>query len=109
TNIVDRMTPGSADISPQEMAHGAEQLQKKLHGVRPYVMCWLGKDIYRTIKQWPQSRALSWGYQSPRHFVAPNPSRRSTLSYAMRRQCFQELADYTKRWRNPDRLPLKNL
>lgn len=93
TNIVSRVTAGSADLTPQDLAEGAKCLQLKIQRHAPRLVCFLGKDIYRSAQGLKPAAKVSWGYQGPGQFVAPNPSRRSTLAYGMRLQYFRALAN----------------
>lgn len=96
-NLVDRVTPGSADLLAEEMVAGSRRVLAKLHQSRPEIACFLGKDVYRFYRGWPRSAEVSWGLQAEsqipfmKEFVAPNPSRRSTLPYALRLRYFREL------------------
>lgn len=95
-NLVDRPTAGSSDLSRAEMANGVNALECKLKKWQPDVACFLGKDIFRQYQKLPTSRSIAWGLQEPSssrplHFVAPNPSRRSTVAYGLRLRYFREL------------------
>ncbi|AUW95135.1 DNA glycosylase [Sulfobacillus thermotolerans] len=96
TNIVERMTPGSADLTPDELAQGGKVLAAKIARFAPRVVCFLGKDIYRAVYGIKRTQTVAWGYQSPGRFVAPNPSSRSTLPYGVRLQHFRALANLTR-------------
>lgn len=97
SNIVDRMTPGSADLRPDELKAGGERLWAKIARYQPRVACFLGKDIYRHYARLSAAAPIAWGLQPSARcegvaeFVAPNPSRRSTLPYVMRLNYFREL------------------
>jgi mismatch-specific thymine-DNA glycosylase len=98
TNLVERMTPSSADLTAEEKTAGARRLREKLSQLRPAVVCLLGKDIYRAYAGLAASRPVVWGLQDPvlipgvRDCVAPNPSRRSTVPYGLRLALMQRLA-----------------
>jgi 5-formyltetrahydrofolate cyclo-ligase/TDG/mug DNA glycosylase family protein len=96
TNIVDRVTPGTQDLLTVELAQGALQLQKKIRHWNPKIVAFLGKDIYRYFAGLSRSAMIPWGLQThslktPLFFVAPNPSRRSTLPYEVRLRYFREI------------------
>ncbi len=96
-NLVDRATPGSADLSAEELVLGAEGLRRKVAEIAPKIVAFLGKDIFRSYRQWPKSRMVSWGIQPDGlnagvwEAVLPNPSRRSTTPYDLRLRYFREV------------------
>ncbi len=98
TNVVDRSTPGTADLSVEELAAGAVRLRQKIQQLRPRVLCLLGKDVYRAYAQIPRHQPVAWGLAPMRtvpgvlEFVAPNPSRRATMPYGERLRWMRELA-----------------
>ncbi len=92
TNIVDRVTPGSADLTRTDMDLGVQALQTKIRECRPQWVCYLGKDIYRVAKGLRSSAQVSWGQGALGSFVAPNPSRRSTVAYGARLAQFAALS-----------------
>jgi mismatch-specific thymine-DNA glycosylase len=97
TNLVDRMTPGSGDLSATELSDGGRRLREKIARWRPRVVCLLGKDIYRAYAGEAAPPHVDWGLRPDMvvdgvlDYVAPNPSRRSTLPYGMRLRYFTEL------------------
>ena len=96
TNIVDRVTPGSQDLNGDELTEGAHRLHRKIHRLAPKLVTFLGKDIYRAYAQSPKSSVMAWGLQHNSdsgvlYYVAPNPSRRSTLPYDLRLRYFREV------------------
>lgn len=97
TNLVERMTPSSADLTPAEKAAGGRRLREKLSQLQPWVACFLGKDIYRAYADVQSSRPILWGLQEAavvpgvRDYVAPNPSPRSTIPYGVRLKLMREL------------------
>lgn len=97
-NLVDRPTPSSADLNSREREAGAGRLRRKIEQMRPQVAAFLGKDIFRSYRGMRPSAPVSWGVQRDavvaglREVVLPNPSRRSTMPYAVRLGHFQELA-----------------
>lgn len=98
TNLVSRMTPSSADLTDAEKAAGAQRLGGKLGQLKPRVACFLGKDIYRAHAGIAGGRVVAWGVQEAimipgvRDYVAPNPSRRSTIPYTVRLATMKELS-----------------
>lgn len=96
TNLVDRMTRSSADLTPADLKAGAETLRSKLDHFRPAVVCFLGKEIYRHYAGLKPSYAIEYGLVKagpPRLFVAPNPSGRSTVKYETKLALFSQLRD----------------
>lgn len=99
TNLVARMTPGSADLSWQELLEGGERLRAKVARYQPRILCLLGKDIYRAYTRLPRSRKVAWGFQpesqvpGTREFVMPNPSPRSTIPFTERLRLFRLLRE----------------
>lgn len=99
TNIVARMTPGSADLSWDELIQGGLALQEKMKIYRPRFVCLLGKDVYRGYAGLRRSTPVAYGLQTVetvsgvREFVVPNPSPRSTLPYKQRLNLMRQLTD----------------
>lgn len=97
TNIVDRMTPSSADLTPEDFRTGAQCLRQKLSAWRPRIVCCLGKDVYRYYAAKRASDPLIWGRQPQSvlpqtiDYLAPNPSRRSVVAYSVRLALMREL------------------
>ena len=100
TNLVDRVTPGSSDLTAVEMRAGAERLRQKIQQLRPRVLCLLGRDVHRAYAGIPRSRAVPWGFVAEagiagvQAFLAPNPSRRATMAYGERLRLMRELAGW---------------
>jgi len=46
TNMVERTTRGSADLSRQEMRDGKDELIRKVEQYKPLIVCFNGKVIY---------------------------------------------------------------
>lgn len=96
-NLVDRATPGSLDLRPDELRTGSVRLVKKVHDLRPKIVGLLGKDLYRHYRGLSRSATVPWGIQPDGvvdgiwDVVLPNPSRRSTMPYALRLRYFREL------------------
>jgi mismatch-specific thymine-DNA glycosylase len=101
-NLVERPTPGAAELTPEELRAGAARLRGRLERYRPRVVCCLGKEVYRYFATVPHAFPLTWGYQATttvvgaRDFIAPNPSGRSTVPYGVRLRVFRELAGYLR-------------
>lgn len=96
TNLVERPTPGSGDLGLAERYQGAVALRQKIHRLKPKIAVFLGKDIFRAYREMKPSAAVSWGLQDARdravlEFVAPNPSRRSTVPYEFRVEQFRRI------------------
>ena len=49
TNLVERETRGSSELSQGELRTGAERFRKKLRRLRPRVVCFNGKLIYEAF------------------------------------------------------------
>lgn len=103
TNLVDRPSRGSADLSHEEMAAGAELLREKLRRYRPRVICFNGKTIYQAFA----GRRCDFGLQQERAegalvFVMPSTSAR-TASYqrADKLRFFRELKRVVDREASP--------
>jgi len=96
-NIVDRVTPGSQDLTVDELVRGATRVRSHVAALSPKVVAFLGKDIFRYYRQMVKSQPVDWGIQPDGlvpgvwESLLPNPSRRSTILYALRLRYFQEL------------------
>lgn len=85
TNIVSRPSRTAAEITKEEYAEGASELQVKLERYRPRTACYVGKGVY---EQFSGVRQCPWGLQAfsvvngVNDFVAPSTSGlvRMTLS-----------------------------
>ena len=78
TNLVERPSRGSGDLSRAEMAAGAARLREKLRRYRPRVVCFNGKLIYEAFA----GRRCEFGLQAERAegalvFVMPSTSART--------------------------------
>ncbi|MGC8486773.1 MAG: mismatch-specific DNA-glycosylase [Clostridia bacterium] len=97
TNLVERMTPSSGDLTPSEKEAGGRRLREKIGQLTPTLACFLGKDVYRAYAGLAVSRPVLWGLQEAavipgvRDYVAPNPSPRSTVPYGVRLKLMREL------------------
>lgn len=96
-NLVDRATPGTADLEANELVHGGDRLRTRVAELQPKVVAFLGKDIFRAYRGLRPSVALSWGIQRDGlvqgvwEAILPNPSRRSTMPYGERLRYFHEV------------------
>ncbi len=93
TNLVERSTRGSDELSRAELRAGAARLREKVRRFRPRVVCFNGKLIYEAAT----GRPCSFGVQPERFegalaFVMPSTSPR-TAAYqrADKLRCFREL------------------
>ena len=78
TNLVDRPSRGSADLSRAELLAGAEPLRAKLRRYRPRVVCFNGKTVFQAFS----GAACEFGEQPERvegaaAFVMPSTSART--------------------------------
>lgn len=96
-NLVDRPSASAAELTPEELASGAQRLRVLIAVRRPKIVAFLGKAIYRHYRGFSRGQALIWGIQQDGaqdgvwDVVLPNPSRRSTLSYEIRLKYYREL------------------
>ena len=49
TNLVPRVTPGSADLTKNELKEGVKPLLEKLRIYKPKVVCFVGMDVFRNF------------------------------------------------------------
>jgi TDG/mug DNA glycosylase family protein len=78
TDLVQRSTPSSADLTAAEARAGVTALQHKLHTYAPRLVCFNGKGVYA----WYANRAVTLGSQAARIgeaqvFVVPSTSARN--------------------------------
>jgi len=96
-NLVDRPTATAAELQSPEIEAGAQRLKLRLTRLKPRIACFLGKDIFRAVAGRRPAERIDWGLQQPSWipsvmlYVAPNPSRRSTIPYGLRLRYFREL------------------
>ncbi len=81
SNIVERVTPGVAQLAGAELAAGSLTLREKLAAYRPEWAVFVGLTVYRAMFQ--HRGRLACGPQEPalgdtRCWVVPNPSGRNT-------------------------------
>ena len=96
TDLVQRSTPSSADLSTTEARVGACLLQQKLLAFAPRVVCFNGKGVYAWYSR---QQTVALGLQDAtigpaRVFVMPSTSARNgRFSRAAKAQAFRALAD----------------
>ncbi|MGE5474415.1 MAG: mismatch-specific DNA-glycosylase [Ignavibacteriales bacterium] len=98
TNIIERSSKSSSDLSSKEMKSGAKVLREKIIKFKPIVACFLGKEIYRQYAGLKSGIEIPYGLieksnVSPftRDYVAYNPSGRSFVPYQEKLMVFQDL------------------
>jgi TDG/mug DNA glycosylase family protein len=76
TNLVDHATAGAEDLSAEDLRQGARRLERKVCGLRPELVAFLGLSAYRvafrraTAALGPQDHVLC----GSRVWLLPNPS-----------------------------------
>lgn len=78
TNSVTRATPGSADVTPEDVQHGRARLGTLVREQRPAWLAFVGKEAYRMAtgrKDAPLGEAEAW--EGARVFVLPSTSPRN--------------------------------
>ncbi|MGE5416809.1 MAG: mismatch-specific DNA-glycosylase [Acidobacteriota bacterium] len=98
TNIVERSSNSSSDLSEAEMRQGAKFLRQKLALFQPRIACFLGKDIYRFYTGLKRTAPVEYGPVPIDQdimilFVAPNPSGRNVIKYEQKLASFSQLND----------------
>ncbi|MGE5329297.1 MAG: mismatch-specific DNA-glycosylase [Deltaproteobacteria bacterium] len=98
TNIVDRPSKSSSDLSIKELKAGANVLREKIKRYHPNTVCFLGKEIYRLYAGLKSGSKIPYGlvYQrqtssQTQEFVAYNPSGRSYVTYEEKLKTFYML------------------
>ncbi|MBX5464764.1 MAG: mismatch-specific DNA-glycosylase [Clostridia bacterium] len=100
-NLVDRVTPGSADLSWSEMVEGGRRVRALAERWRPRRLACLGKDVARAVLGLARAAPLEWSPEAGqldcswgRLPVAclPNPSARSTVPPELQLALWRELA-----------------
>ncbi|MDI3298915.1 MAG: mismatch-specific DNA-glycosylase [Bacillota bacterium] len=100
-NLVDRVTPGSADLAWAEMLEGGRRVREQAERWHPRRLACLGKDVARAVLGLPRSARLDWSVEAGqlecswgRLPVAclPNPSARSTVPPAFQLALWSALA-----------------
>lgn len=76
TNIVSRATSAAAELRPDELQLGAQELVKKLQVYKPEVLAILGISAYRVAFNFPKARLGPQPHKigSTNVWVLPNPS-----------------------------------
>ncbi|MCX7749459.1 MAG: mismatch-specific DNA-glycosylase [Clostridia bacterium] len=102
TNIVDRPTTSSAEITNAEFKEGARSLYALIQHYSPRIVCYVGIGVYKAfasaILNVPISRMkITTGIQSENiihgitDFVCSNPSGLNTIPIEDQLSCFKEL------------------
>lgn len=100
TNIVARPSKSSSDLTWTELRQGALELQQKVNKLQPQVLCLLGKQVYLAYAGLKQGAKIDYGLQEPFRnpgvvdYLAPNPSGRSTVPLALKRDYLAGLKDF---------------
>jgi double-stranded uracil-DNA glycosylase len=99
TDIVDRPSKSSGDLSDWELREGREQLLAKLRQYRPRVACYNGKGVYAAASG---AKQVTYGLQPASlvegvlDFVAASPSGRSREPLAAKLDLYRELKHLVK-------------
>lgn len=94
TNLVSRVTPGSADLSRAELRAGVPRLRRIVDEVRPRVIAYTGKGVYLAASGLGQAE---WGEQPASlfpgvvDFVVPSPSGLARLPFDAKLHWFRML------------------
>lgn len=102
TNIVDRPSKSSADISAGEFKRGAEKLAGLIAEIKPEMVCYVGFGVYRAFAAHvlgisPIRVVLTKGIQENnliegvKDFICSNPSGLNTIPYDDQLECFKQL------------------
>lgn len=95
TNSVTRATPGSADVTPEDVARGRERLARLVRELRPAWLAFVGKEAYRMAtgrRDAPLGEAGTW--EGARVFVLPSTSpRNARLTPAEKTAWFRRLRE----------------
>ena len=78
TNAVTRATPGSADVTKEDIAHGRARLAAVVRDAEPALLAFVGKEAYRMAtgrKDAPLGENEAWA--GARTFVLPSTSPRN--------------------------------
>lgn len=99
TNSVMRATPGSADVTREDVARGRGRLARVVREARPAWLAFVGKEAYRMAtgrKEAPLGEAEPW--EGARTFVLPSTSPRNAhLTPEEKLAWFRRLADASRR------------
>ncbi|HET6404825.1 MAG TPA: mismatch-specific DNA-glycosylase, partial [Candidatus Thermoplasmatota archaeon] len=95
TNVVMRATPGSADVTAEDVAHGRERLARLVREMRPAWLAFVGKEAHRMAtgaRGAPLGEAEAW--EGARVFVLPSTSPRNAhLTPDEKRAWFRRLRE----------------
>lgn len=95
TNSVTRATPGSADVTKEDVEHGRGRLRALVRDVRPSWLAFVGKDAYR-MATGERIAPLGEGapFEGARTFVLPSTSPRNAhFSWDEKRRWFEALRE----------------
>lgn len=100
TNAVTRATPGSADVTREDIERGRERLASLVAQMRPRWLAFVGKEAYRMATG---EKAAALGENAPFHgartFVLPSTSPRNAhLSWEEKRAWFEALREAAGRY-----------
>lgn len=107
TNIVDRVTKSSGEITRQEFIEGSDSLYRLISDIHPQIVCYVGFGVFRIFASARLNIAASRLQVTPGiqknnifpgtiDFVCSNPSGLNTIPYGQQLECFKalkELAD----------------
>lgn len=95
TNMVARPSAGIADLTTDELTHGARSLRRRLLRYRPGIVCFNGKRIYEVFSGHSCEPGLQDGrIGASRVFVMPSTSPRgASYSRAQKLALFRQLAE----------------
>ncbi len=102
TNIVDRPSKSSGDISTCEFKRGAKKLADLITEMRPEIVCYVGFGVYRAFAAHvlgisPMRVNFTKGIQENslitgvKDFVCSNPSGLNTIPYSEQLECLKQL------------------
>ncbi len=106
TNIVDRPTRGSGDLSKDDFSEGRRKLARKLVRFRPTSVGFVGVTVYREFRPELKRAKLRCGMQrdmveGAEVFVVPNPSGRNAhYTYKEMLRYWKELASLVQSGRS---------
>lgn len=102
TNVCARASRSAAELTRQELADGARQLERRVRRYRPRVVVFVGLTIYQQIfgrEATPGPGAKPQRFGGARVFVVPNPSglNASFPGFAHKLVWFERLHDWLDR------------
>lgn len=108
TDVVDRPTPGSAELRPDELRAGGAAVRARLAQAAPRFAAYTGKGVYAAVAgvagvaYGPQAGSAVPGV---RDFVLPSPSGRSGLPWTEKLRWYRALAQALGRVGGPAAAP----